>query len=140
MNLCTTVQRKQNSNFCPSGISAAVIYVVDFPSEHSEPIFGGQSQRSAIAAIERSHRIKKVSEVPLRVGGKEGRKEGRKAPARRGVGVSVSVSLPPRLQRYLCALVVVRLKKRGICCHHNITSICDLPPLPSEGLFYQRYC
>ena len=102
MNLCTTVQRKQNSNFCPSGISAAVIYVVDFPSEHSEPIFGGQSQRSAIAAIERSHRIKKVSEVPLRVGGKEGRKEGRNGPARCGrVRLRLPPSAPPKIP--LCA-------------------------------------
>ena len=33
-------------------------------------------------------------------------------------------------KRYLCARVAVGLKKRGICCHHNTTSICDLPPPP----------
>ena len=40
-------------------------------------------------------------------------------------------------KRYLCARVAVGLKKRGICCHHNTTSICDLPPPPEVFLSWE---
>ena len=40
-------------------------------------------------------------------------------------------------KRYLCARVAVGLKKRGICCHHNTTSICDLPPPPEVFVSWQ---
>ena len=50
----------------------------------------------------------------------------------------LSPSSPRRAsKRYLCARVAVGLKKRGICCHHNTTSICDLPPPPEVFLSWE---
>ena len=50
----------------------------------------------------------------------------------------LSPSFPRRAsKRYLCARVAVGLKKRGICCHHNTTSICDLPPPPEVFLSWE---
>ena len=96
-------------------------------------IFGGLGQER------RYRRDRAQSSYQKGIGGASSSwKEWRRGGERASSWACLSPSSARRAsKRYLCARVAVGLKKRGICCHHNTTYICDLPPPPEVFLSWE---